>query len=456
MASDRALVIDASPPGDIVAGRVRAEMLDVLAGRGDEVSLFVPDARRLAHCIGCFHCWVEAPGVCRYSDGIADLFRAVVQSDTVAWLEQLRFGGHSAALKQVLDRMLGLMLPDFVLAGGELSHPPRYPRPPRLIGIALAESPPSPEEVALYSAVVGRNARNLHARSHTAAVLFATDDPAKHHATLVDALTRDDTVPSLEEIARLVPGPTVDANPAPPVPGHVLLLVGSPRQLSASTSLRLGERVLGGLMERGWTSEVVTAGRGLRHDEGERALLEAWDRADLVLIVSPIYLDTPPCLLTAALEAVARHARTAGSRPGQRLVAICNSSFPQAAQSSLALAVCARFAAAVGIAWAGGLALGGGAWIEGQPLEGRGRPPLPTRHVLEALDLTAAALALGLPVPAEAASGIARVPFRGLPFWLWQRLYGSLTARVLRARAARNGIGPEIWAARPFAGSTGS
>ncbi len=443
-------MIDASPLGDTAAAQLRDDVLDALDTRGAEVQLFVPDARRLAHCIGCFHCWVEAPGVCRYADGLPGLLREITRSDTVVWLERLRFGGHSAAMKQVLDRTLGLLLPDFVLAGGELSHPPRYAHPPRLVGIAIAEPEAAAEEEALYRAVVGRNARNLHAPSHAGVVVFTTDDAARRQARILDALTRADAVPSLDELARFVPRPQVPPEPAKPRSGHALLLVGSPRQLSASTSLRLGERVIRGLEERGWTSEIRTAGRALRREEGEQALHEAWGRADLVLVASPIYLDTLPYLLTAALEAVARHAVISGPRPGQRIAAVCNSSFPQPAQSSLALATCARFAAAAGIGWAGGLALGAGAWIEGLPLEGPGHSPLPTRHVLEALDRTAAALALGLPVPAEAVSLMARVPFRGLPFWLWQRVYGSMSGRVLRARAAEHGVRVESWTARPF------
>ncbi len=451
MTPERVLVIDASPLGDGGVEGVRDDVLALLRERGDAVELFATSTRRLAHCIGCFHCWIEAPGICRYADGIADLLRAIVQSDTVVWLECLRFGGHSAALKQVLDRMLGLLLPEFVLARGELSHPPRYPRPPRLVGIAVAERRPAPEEEALYRALVGRNARNLHARSHAGAVVASSDDLATRRRIILDTLARTDTVPSLDEIARLVPDPTVRPATIPGPSGHALLLVGSPRQLSGSTSLRLGERMLRGLEGRGWTGEVRSADRGLRHREGERALLEAWDRADLVLVASPIYLDTLPYLLTAALEAVARHTAESGSRPGQRIAAICNSSFPQAAQSSLALAVCARFAAVAGVGWAGGLGLGAGAWIEGRPLEGPERSPLPTRHVLEAIDLAAAALARGGPVPSDAVRLMARVPFRGLPFGLWQRLYGSLSGRVLRARAAENGVAMESWAARPYA-----
>jgi multimeric flavodoxin WrbA len=447
MSAQKVLVIDASQGCGPGADGVRHRVLAALDRHDDQIEVWVPDGRRLAHCIGCFHCWIETPGVCRYADGMADLLAAIVRSDTVLWLERLRFGGHSAALKQVLDRTLGLMLSDFVLAKGELSHPPRYPHPPRLVGIAVTERATQLDD-ALYGAVVGRNARNLHAPSHAAAVVSTVDDPSLQLATIEAALDRCDPLPSLDGIARLVPPPLPATDPTRA--GHALLLVGSPRQLSPSTSQRLGERILIGLRHRGWTSETRTVSRALRRELERRALLEAWRGADLVVIASPIYLDTPPYLLTAALEAVSRQTEIAPARDGQRIAALFNSSFPQSAQSSLALAVCARFAHETGIIWAGGLAIGAGAWIEGRPLEGRGRSLLPTGRLLRALDLAAAALAVGAPVPDEAVALSARAPVGALPFWLWQRLYGSLTGRALRARAARHGVGGTALRTRPY------
>jgi hypothetical protein len=93
-------------------------------------------------------------------------------------------------------------------------------------------------------------------------------------------------------------------------------------------------------------------------------------------------------------------------------VAIVNSGFPEIHQNAVALAICEEFAAQSGIAWAGGLALGGGGMVGGQPLTETKRSGPPVKHVIQALDLTAAALSDGLPVPAQAVKLMAKNPAR--------------------------------------------
>ena len=48
--------------------------------------------------------------------------------------------------------------------------------------------------------------------------------------------------------------------------------------------------------------------------------------------------------------------------------ALANCGFPEAHHNRTALEICAQFAAAAGMTWAGGLALGAGGAVHGQPL----------------------------------------------------------------------------------------
>jgi len=57
-----------------------------------------------------------------------------------------------------------------------------------------------------------------------------------------------------------------------------------------------------------------------------------------------------------------------GQRALKSIVAIANSGFPEAEHSQTALEVCRLFARQVGFDWAGGLAMGGGGMVSGQPL----------------------------------------------------------------------------------------
>jgi hypothetical protein len=86
--------------------------------------------------------------------------------------------------------------------------------------------------------------------------------------------------------------------------------------------------------------------------------------------------------------------------------ALINCGFPEPEQCRTALDIAQAFAARAGLDWAGGLALGEGGAIDGGPLERLGGL---TRHVRAALDLAAAALAEGHPVPPAAIARLARL-----------------------------------------------
>jgi hypothetical protein len=218
--------------------------------------------------------------------------------------------------------------------------------------------------------------------------------------------------------------------------------VGSPRR-SRSTSLVLGCH----LLERWQACGIGTAIRNLREDmageEGRAGLLAAAREADLLVLASPVYVDSLPAHVISALELLAAvheggPAPPAGRRA--RLLAVCNSGFPEAEHCAVALDICRRFAQEAGLHWSGGLALGGGGIIDGQPLEARG---FLTRRLRRGLDLTADALAAGEDVPDEAVQLLAR-PL--LP----PSLFRFVATRNFRAAARKSGVLGRL-ADRPYA-----
>jgi hypothetical protein len=200
------------------------------------------------------------------------------------------------------------------------------------------------------------------------------------------------------------------------------------------------------LKNRGWETESLTLRASLNRPEGEAEMLSAVDRASLILLVFPLYADALPHLVTKALAMIAAHRKSRRDLSPQRLMAIVNSGFPETHQNSLALAICREFATQSGFTWAGSLAFGAGGMIGGHPLTEAKRPGPPIRHVIAALEMTAASLAEGLPVPAEAARMIAR---NRIPSALWHRLYAWMGTRSFEKLAAKNGISRDELLARP-------
>lgn len=181
-------------------------------------------------------------------------------------------------------------------------------------------------------------------------------------------------------------------------PRHVLLLVGSPRG-PRSTSESLGAYLLKKLQEYSLETEKVYIHPSLKTHENRANLLRAVDSPDLLILAFPLYVDSLPSPVIAALELIAEHWKTSKKPKSKKLLAIANNGFPEAHQNDTALAICRRFASEIGIEWVGGLALGGGEAIHGKPLDEAGGM---VRNVKKALDLAAAALAEGKSVPKDA------------------------------------------------------
>jgi hypothetical protein len=207
------------------------------------------------------------------------------------------------------------------------------------------------------------------------------------------------------------------------------------------------------LKQQGWEIESRILRRNLLQGEGQAEFFRAVDRADLLLLAFPLYIDSLPFLMMRLLEVMAEHFSTHPQSSPKRLFAISNNGFPEAHHNALALAICQRFAIDTGMIWLGGLALGAGeALLGGLPLEGSqraGRPPV--KHVIQALDRASAALAEGQMVPPEAAKLMAKTPIPWMPLSLWRWLFIKGAKQHWRQGAAINQVGEEELLARPYA-----
>jgi NAD(P)H-dependent FMN reductase len=222
-------------------------------------------------------------------------------------------------------------------------------------------------------------------------------------------------------------------------PQTALLLVGSAKPAGESTSEALGAYLLQRLAERNLATETRYVSRAMRTPGRTQELLQAVDRADLIILAFPLYVDSLPYLVVQALERLAAHRQAQPIPSPASFTAIANCGFPEPQHNQTALAVCEQFAASAGFTWAGGLALGAGGAISGRPLvELGGR----THNVRAALDLVASALATGNLAPKEALAMLAQ-PIVPTPAYLLVGDYGWLM------QARRNRALLRL-AARPF------
>ncbi len=181
-------------------------------------------------------------------------------------------------------------------------------------------------------------------------------------------------------------------------PTCAALLVGSPKGPN-STSNSLGTFLLDKLHEKGIATEKTYLCQSLSSDQKKASLLRLVDQSDLVILAFPLYVDCLHSQAIETLELIAEHEKAKRQKSKKSFAAIANSGFPEAIHNSKALEVCRLFAKQVGFDWAGGLAMGGGGMISGQPLAEMGGQ---VRNQTKALGIAAEALANGEPIPDSA------------------------------------------------------
>ena len=134
----------------------------------------------------------------------------------------------------------------------------------------------------------------------------------------------------------------------------ILLLCASPRR--KGTSAMLLERIC-----------TVTGGKVtyLPQQGSLDALVLAMQKAATIVISGPCYINTYPARLIELLETASQ----AGGFSGQKLYGIINGGMPYIHTHRHGLTCLQFFAEQNQIAWQGGFVLGGGAMLDGNPLE---------------------------------------------------------------------------------------
>ncbi|MGA2272830.1 MAG: NAD(P)H-dependent oxidoreductase [Bryobacteraceae bacterium] len=448
MPEKKVVILDGAGSGDSRLSPILDVLSQVLHADGAQVETFPLREMKLAHCLGCFNCWIKTPGICVEADAGREIAKAIVRSDVTVLFTPVTFGGYSPELKKMVDRLVQLASPFFEMDHGEVHHPPRYAHRPRLVMVGVQRHS-NPDEAHIFKILAGRNAINFHPPSYAAEVVLSDDAAGTLRARFEALLSRSDALPFGDAAASLMPAPVIPGPAVEPAGARrALLIVGSPKTNEPSTSGALGGYLLDRLKERGWETTSLTLRASLNRPEGESELLSSVERAGLILLVFPLYVDALPYLVTKALAVIAARGQAGREPSAQRLVVIVNSGFPETHQNSVALAICREFAAQSGFMWAGGLAVGGGGMIGGQPLTGPKRSGPPVQHVIAALEMTAAAVAESLPVPAAAASMIVK---NRIPFALFRWLYVWMGGKSFEKLAAKNGIGKDQLLARPYA-----
>ena len=170
--------------------------------------------------------------------------KAVIQSDTTVFFTPVTFGGYSPDLKKMMDRFIQLISPYFQMEHGEVHHPPRYARRPRLLMVGVQRQP-NPHEAHIFKTLAGRNAINFHPPSvcNGGGCCYG---PCRHAPPALGSIAGQVGCSALRPGRRFADAATCGLRRGhqPASPRRALLIVGSPKTNSPSTSSILGSYLL--------------------------------------------------------------------------------------------------------------------------------------------------------------------------------------------------------------------
>ncbi|MCR5181868.1 MAG: hypothetical protein K6D56_02485 [Clostridia bacterium] len=86
----------------------------------------ISDNGEISPCTGCFCCWRKTPGQCVIKDGYEHIGARIHHAEEVTVISKYTYGGFSPFVKNVFDRCIGYVLPQFEVINGETHHKRRY------------------------------------------------------------------------------------------------------------------------------------------------------------------------------------------------------------------------------------------------------------------------------------------------------------------------------------------
>ena len=243
----------------------------------------VSDNGSIRPCTGCFCCWNKTPGRCAVRDGYENMGYLIHHADEVVVISRCTYGGFSGFVKNVFDRCLGYVLPQFEVIRGETHHKKRYDET-------------KPFTFIFYGTVLSE-AEKDSARRYVQAVC------ANIHGCVKDVIfheIKQEDTGSPEKSVHLERTETGSR-------GRIILLTGSMRS-ETGNSARLARQLMKQIKEESRkepektperTAEIVNLRNWLSDLPG---LVRELEDAQTVVLCVPLYVDGLPSQVIRLLE----------------------------------------------------------------------------------------------------------------------------------------------------------
>ena len=81
MSNKKIVILNGTGNGDDYAASPFSALTDLLDHENADVRCYHLKEISLAHCIGCFGCWIKTPGICVASDEGREIIQTIIRSD---------------------------------------------------------------------------------------------------------------------------------------------------------------------------------------------------------------------------------------------------------------------------------------------------------------------------------------------------------------------------------------
>ena len=99
--------------------------LEGMRSAGADVDLFFTNRLKIRPCAGDLDCWFKRPGTCIHKDDMAKLYPRLRAADIWVFATPVYFDGVSGPMKNLMDRLVPLVLPFVEIRNGHCCHPRR-------------------------------------------------------------------------------------------------------------------------------------------------------------------------------------------------------------------------------------------------------------------------------------------------------------------------------------------
>lgn len=349
----------------------------------------VSDNGSIRPCVGCFSCWNRDPGRCAIKDGYDNMGSLIHHADEVVVISRYTYGGFSGFVKNVFDRCLGYVLPQFEVAGGETHHQKRYDED-------------KPFTFIFYGHDLNEDEKNS-ARRYVTAVC------ANIRGHVKEVIFREhDDLPARERTGGRESGRTVLLN------GSMRNKDGNSAKLAKQLAKRLEKEV-----------EFVDLKDWMKDMPGLVKKLEA---APAIVFCIPLYVDGLPSQVIRLMEKFEKEYR--GDK--KKIYVLANMGLYESSQLVNLFSAVTQWSRKMGFDYCGGLGVSAGELLGGlMEMIPFGRGPI--RKTSEGMDLLARA------INSESKTYDIYAEPKGFPKWLFIQIANVNWDRT----AKKNGIDPK-------------